>query len=140
MQKAELTYVVISEFGTNWTSHVDLGRLRVPNVLTILQRRTESPQSFAERVCQKLNSIDRVTGVSMLCSAAADRYSVEGRRRIVDACIDVMRDEPERELSLVCPSGRDGRMPQWALSIARLIEERDPALLVGMEPQSVRAA
>jgi hypothetical protein len=141
MTHPKLRQIIISEFGTDWTSHADLTQSPVRELVTLVQRRTEAPHAFAHRVRAKLEELGSVASAALLCSPAADRHSLAARHVMIDGCLHAMRGVPHRELALVCSPTRGGLLPAWVDPMAVGIEEQDPAVELSVEcqPHSVAA-
>jgi len=101
MKHSDLSHVVVSERGTDWTLHLELGASRATDTVTLIQRQDEPPEDFALRVLGRLSELGTVSGVTVLCSAEADLHAIASRRVALDGCLAAMRGKC-KPLTLIC--------------------------------------
>ncbi len=128
MKPVRLSYVVVSERGTDWARHAELARERFESVVMLLQWSAESNLEFAQRVREKLHELGAISGATLVCGPSSCRDAIAARRTVVDTCLESLAGIAGRELSLVCPTTSHGKLPHWVNAAVAGMEQRDPAL------------
>jgi hypothetical protein len=141
MERTGLSYMVTAELGTDWTRHVDENSGRFARVVTLIQSDGESLLEFAARARSKAAELGRIAGATVLCTDTGTRQALAERITVLQSCVAAMRGVPGRELSLVVPGGHRGRLPHWAQTLLRGVEDRDPGMDLSVQcEQHIEAA